>query len=437
MQFCNDVKIILVLFGFVSVNFIGITPSDAASFQGLGDLSGGGFESHAHAVSAAGSVVVGYSKSTNGPEAFYWTESGGMKGLGFLPDTPMSKARGVSHDGALVVGYCSPAAYCYHAFLCAGPESEMQDLGEPPEPYVYSAAYGTSADGSVVVGRMSWFESYPHVWVREAFRWTQAEGMKGLGDLPGGSFYSIALDVSADGSVVVGYSNTDWGDRAFRWTASEGIQDIGCLPGNGTSRAWAVSADGSVVVGISGNQAFRWTSSEGIQGLGYLPDGGNSEAWDVSDDGLVIVGKGTTDLGDEEAFIWYANHSMWNLKDLLENDFELDLTGWTLTRAEGISADGSTIVGFGTNPDGNKEGWIATCEPPYCSEPIPGDVDGNCKIDIFDLAILAFHWHEDNPDLDPIPGDINGDDKVNLLDFAILASNWLECNLTPEMACWN
>ena len=38
----------------------------------------------------------------------------------------------------------------------------------------------------------------------EAFRWTQATGMVGLGDLPGGSFNSIAWGVSADGSVVVG-----------------------------------------------------------------------------------------------------------------------------------------------------------------------------------------------------------------------------------------
>ncbi len=36
----------------------------------------------------------------------------------------------------------------------------------------------------------------------EAFRWTQAGGMVGLGDLPGGTFGSKAFFVSADGSVV-------------------------------------------------------------------------------------------------------------------------------------------------------------------------------------------------------------------------------------------
>jgi hypothetical protein len=33
-------------------------------------------------------------------------------------------------------------------------------------------------------------------------------------------------------------------------------------------------------------------------------------------------------------------------------------------------------------------------------------------------------------------GDLNGDCKVNFADFAIMASSWLECNLVPQSACW-
>ena len=40
---------------------------------------------------------------------------------------------------------------------------------------------------------------------------------QGLGDLPGGSFYSTAYGVSADGSVVVGLSGSASGPEAFRW----------------------------------------------------------------------------------------------------------------------------------------------------------------------------------------------------------------------------
>ena len=46
------------------------------------------------------------------------------------------------------------------------------------------------------------------------------------------------------------------------------------------------------------------------------------------------------------------------------NDYGADLTGWNLFSAKGISADGFSIVGQGTNADGLPEGWIA-----YVPEP--------------------------------------------------------------------
>ena len=56
--------------------------------QGIGDLPGGGFSSNALATSFDGSVVVGLSISElafSAGEAFRWTESTGMIGLGDFP----------------------------------------------------------------------------------------------------------------------------------------------------------------------------------------------------------------------------------------------------------------------------------------------------------------------------------------------------------------
>jgi uncharacterized membrane protein len=46
----------------------------------------------------------------------------------------------------------------------------------------------------------------------------------GIGDLPGGEFYSSASNVSEDGATVVGNSRTSaQGWKAFRWTKAEGM----------------------------------------------------------------------------------------------------------------------------------------------------------------------------------------------------------------------
>lgn len=233
-----------------------------------------------------------------------------------------------------------------------------------------SVARGVSDDGSIVAGyassSASGFGSF------EAFRWTQAGGMVGLGDLAGGEFNSQAYDVSANGSVVVGLSLSAPGTQAFRWTESEGMVGLGDL-GEGAfhSAASSVSADGSVVAGrgnsASGFEAMRWTSEGGMVSLGDLAGGDfDSGALDISADGSVIVGY--VDLNaisgnDRKAFIWDATSGMLNLEQVLMNK-GIDLTGWSLRAAHGVSADGLTIIGQGINPSGFDEAWIATIPEP-------------------------------------------------------------------------
>ena len=272
--------------------------------EGLGDLPGGIFVSIAQGISADGSVVVGWSSSTFGTEAFRWTESTGMQGLGELPGG----------------GF-------------------------------FSSAYGANYDGSVIVGGSS------STFGTEAFRWTESTGMQGLGELPGGSWHSAAFDVSDNGAVVVGFSSSASSEfEAFRWTESTGMVGLGDLPG-GTfhSVANAISSDGEVIVGnslsASGMEAFRWTEAEGMVGLGDLPGGAfSSLALGVSADGTVIVGFGTSASGSE-AVRWTEATGIQSLRELLISE-GVDLSGWWLAEARAVSADGSTIVGRGTGPDG-------------------------------------------------------------------------------------
>ena len=51
-------------------------------------------------------MVVGNGIAADGKQqAFRWTQSGGMVGLGYLPGATTSSATAVSADGLVVVGY--------------------------------------------------------------------------------------------------------------------------------------------------------------------------------------------------------------------------------------------------------------------------------------------------------------------------------------------
>ena len=183
--------------------------------------------------------------------------------------------------------------------------------------------------------------------------WSQS--ITWLGVLPDG-VYSYAYAVSADGAVVVGWARNAAGQwRAFRWTASGGMQDLGTLGGS-ESVAYGVSADGAVVVGSAENaagrgRAFRWTASGGMQDLGTL-GGRESEAWGVSADGAVVVGYARNAAGQWRAFRWTAAGGMQDLGTLpgYDRSFALD-----------VSADGVVVVGVADNAAGQRRAfrWTA------------------------------------------------------------------------------
>jgi probable HAF family extracellular repeat protein len=234
-----------------------------------------------------------------------------------------------------------------------------------PEDGPTSEGLDASGDGAVVVG---WSDNAD--FNIEAYRWTAGGGMVGLGFLSASVQNSEARGVSADGSVVTGYSNNDDGPEAFMWTAAGGMVGLGVLPGGSdNSQGYDVSADGSTIVGYShspsGFQAFRWTAADGMVGLGDLPGGPFfSEAYGVSADGSVIVGKGDATSGGPSnpgtAFVWTSALGMLSIKDALLASGETEVADWQLSAALAVSADGTTIVGSGTNAAGSSEAWMVT-----------------------------------------------------------------------------
>jgi probable HAF family extracellular repeat protein len=350
-------------------------PAHATSaFFGLGQFPGG-TQSFASSVSDDGSVVVGGGSRTPPPnrEPFRWTSATGLIGLGSLGGPNGGSASDVSADGSVAVGSVDRPVGGGRAFRWTSTSGmvELPDL--PSDGSDGTTAAAVSADGSTVVGYGAIsLGQEPGV---EAYRWTQATGGVGIGFLPDGT-ESQAFGVSGDGSVVVGWSyalseelTLEYAE-AFLWTQGAGMLGLGELLGAGSySVAYDVTPDGSVVVGalaspIAGpREPFRWTAQGGMVGLGNLPDGSydDAEAYGVSADGSVIVGRGF-DGARPRSFIWDAGHGMRALEEVLVDEYGLDLGGWSSLLVAAISADGRTLVGSGVNPDRGNEAWVAVLD---------------------------------------------------------------------------
>lgn len=294
-----------------------------------------GFGNEAVSISSNGNWITGISGSNAGIQAFAWSESTGIFGLGDLPGGEhLSEAYGVSNNGRVIVG--------------------------------------NSASGAAGPG------------LREAFRWTPDEGMVGLGFLGGAENRksSSARDVSADGTVIIGSTSID-GDFAytsFRWTETTGMVPIADLPGGrDQSSVRDLSADGRWIVGGGGGENFDgtfrdeavlWHPDGTPEGLGFLDRGmdiiGRSNANSVSDDGSIVVGNSFSFEFGEELFIWTRSDGMRPLEEFLLTDhgIDVDAMGWNLNYAM-ISGDGTTLAGAGTSINGgfHSEAWMVRLVP--------------------------------------------------------------------------
>lgn len=350
----------IVIF-LVAATSVANSSAASPSFIGLGNLVGpsSNRSSQPLAISADGSVIVGFGgTTTTTAAAFRWTEGGGMQPLGELPGgTVFGMAQGISADGSVIVGY-SVATGQDAAFRW----TQADGMVALPAPLLgeiaatANTAEDVSADGRVIVG-YSERNGFPP----RAVRWV--DGIPSF--LSPELSYSQAYAISDDGSVIVGRATFPSGSTlAFRWTEATGMQPLGDLPGgDAASLAFAICGNSNVIVGVGNSgtsHQFRWTEATGMQDLGGVYPG---RALACSDDGSVIVGDFNRPDGSRVATIWDAQNGIRNLQDVL---LELGVTGavgWENMVARGISADGRIIVGEGWRPDGRVEGWRVVLVP--------------------------------------------------------------------------
>jgi uncharacterized membrane protein len=294
------------------------------------------------------SVVVG--TGTFGIPNLYYTEADGVVVIG---DGCFSGLPSISGDGSTVLGCHTDNDGNENAARWLG-GTDWLDLGSEagavPCDDLLSGAWGVNADGSLGVGLL--------------WRVTECQANAGTWDLVNGRSAMVlpqlvedrstrANAVNADGSVIVGWQDLKTGQRvAAKWV--NGVAEL-ILTRNGgyNGEAHAVSADGNTIVGGGykfGNDAWIWQEGIGVQPIG-LSGHGRLIALDVSDSGRVAVGFSQ----DSQAFVWQQGKGPQNLARFLRSRGAVIPDGWNLSVASLLSADGNTIYGWGINPDTRVE----------------------------------------------------------------------------------
>jgi probable HAF family extracellular repeat protein len=225
-------------------------------------------------------------------------------------------------------------------------------------------AYGVNYDGSVVVGD-TLVQGSNAPW---------ACRLSGAGVQVIANEGSQANGVSADGNVVAGsyYPNPALTvQRAFRWTTA-GLQDLGTLPGYSSSEGRGTSADGSRLFGRCSDtqnsvpyRTFVWTAGQGMMDIGLLPTAVASQPDAMSADGHVIVGQATVPMGGQYGFtpfVWIEGQGVIDFRSLL-GGAGFDMSSYASLYFGGLSADGTTIVGYGYRSS-SVDAWVVTIPSP-------------------------------------------------------------------------
>lgn len=318
---------------------------------------------------------------------YAWTSRKG-RGFEYFPSTVSASISGNAKTvvGATEGNYENPSLA---GFWNGGSDSTTLDddswsIIEPLEGTVgcgFSAtsAWDISAAGDVVVG-LNWNDCVTQM----GFRWDATSGTVQLPLANLDSRGSRANTVSADGLVVAGKEITATGDAAgVVWKDGNAeiiyhdVDYYGTFGTYSVGQAWAVSADGSVVVGDSAigpaedgypQSAWIWSEENGTEVLGHFPCpptswfcwSGSGHANAVSRDGVVVGGWGS-DTFDREAAIWTRGLGYMMLEEFLEKQGVTSIEGWSLSAVLAIAGNGTVLGGWGTY-GGAVYGWTVNID---------------------------------------------------------------------------
>jgi probable HAF family extracellular repeat protein len=275
---------------------------DGGGMVGIG-VPDGQTQSFATHVSFDGSVVGGevFNDNASDLRAFRWTAQTGLTDLGDLGGSE-TRLQAMNRDGSVLVGYSDDASGSARAFRWAN--GAIGDLQAPG--FINSFARGVSDDGAVVIGNVSMPDPSGAVGpegpvtFNRGFRWTNESGMITVDQWLRDNGVTLAQDITSEAEAVSADGETVFG----RLAASDGyyIAHVGETSGvvDVTDYVTSAAQTNSVAIGLQTSSAS--TVMFGAQGspMRNLLDVGRRSVWSTVDTGYDSGTKseGALALGD-------------------------------------------------------------------------------------------------------------------------------------------
>lgn len=341
---------------------------------------------------------------------FMWSEANSGTIIGEAGEYGVSVNSNISEDGSLIsMALPNPAnANKEEAVLYKVADQSLKFLGHlgASSGSDTSSAWGMSSNGKNVVG-FSWNTTAKG----EAVMWKDGGPIVALGSTVA-TRSSRADAVNADGTVVVGWQDASNGFRQGAiW--KNGVQSLlRDNDGNILGAASAVSADGKTVVGVKDEtgEGYIWNETEGTIFLSSDNPNYITSMSVLSDDGKTALGLSfdpTDSILLGEGFIWTKEGGKVNLNDYVTS-LGFDDLDIVFSVPTGISPDGKYIGGIGSNfVQGEAKGFLIKLPGALNSQEI---VTSN-KLSIFpnpvqDIAIIKTSDKIESAELYSITGQL-------------------------------
>jgi hypothetical protein len=289
---------------------------------------------------------------TSAGAIYKWDASGGLVQIGSISNGyPAAGRTIVSNDGTKISSSVTNAATGFNEISTydVATATWVNRGGLVPTGWdgSVSSTWGMTANGNTIVGLGFLTAANAH-----AVKWDEVNGMIDLGSIVQGRS-SRANAINASGTVIVGWQDESNGTRSgAKW--QDGVESfITDNNGNNVGEAGGISADGSTIIGSANPNPYVWNA---VSGLTYIthPNASFSfkgGATGISGDGTKVIGYyrafGAPPMSGE-GFIWTSATGRVNL-----NDYAVSLgiatNGVTMGLPLAISQDGKKIAGMGVN----------------------------------------------------------------------------------------